>query len=428
MTHPPFLTGNDTCIIRVLDSNVNHPPIAAAGLNQIITVGQSVTLDGSGSYDPDGDTITFEWKSSLKGKLGIDAIIKDIKLNEGIHTIILKVSDGELTDTDTCIVRVSDISGNLPPVAKIRLSKDVQEGETIILSGEESYDEGGYITQYSWDFGDGVKESRNESTINHIWKPFGSYKITLIVTDNDGATGIASINISVTKLEGNDADGDGLPNAWETMYGFDPFDPSDAQLDSDGDTLTNPEEYRLGTDPLKFDTDGDGVTDSYDAFPIDPAASVDTDGDHYPDSWNPRKSEKDSTTGLKLDAYPNDPKRHIKEAANNYLYVIILVIVIVIVLILIASIKLIINRSKYRREDKIYSEDEMLDKVKDKILQGEPLKELEYSRNEIEDILERTFKTGQISENTYNLIRSEILYSDETDYAQLNNSFAKGKE
>ena len=54
------------------------------------------------------------------------------------------------------------------------------------------------------------------------------------------------------------------------------------------------------------DSDGDGVTNTQDAFPLDAAASVDTDHDGYPDAWNAGKSQSDSTTGLSLDAYPND--------------------------------------------------------------------------------------------------------------------------
>jgi hypothetical protein len=46
-----------------------------------------------------------------------------------------------------------------------------------------------------------------------------------------------------------DSDGDGLPDAWESLHGLDPFNPNDAALDSDGDGLTNLQEYRLGTDP-----------------------------------------------------------------------------------------------------------------------------------------------------------------------------------
>jgi subtilase family serine protease len=45
----------------------------------------------------------------------------------------------------------------------------------------------------------------------------------------------------------SDSDGDGLPDAWETQYGFDPTDPRDASTDPDYDGLTVLQEYQLGT-------------------------------------------------------------------------------------------------------------------------------------------------------------------------------------
>ena len=54
------------------------------------------------------------------------------------------------------------------------------------------------------------------------------------------------------------------------------------------------------------DSDGDGVVNTADAFPLDRAASVDTDRDGYPDAWNTGRTQADSTTGLTLDAFPQD--------------------------------------------------------------------------------------------------------------------------
>jgi hypothetical protein len=46
-----------------------------------------------------------------------------------------------------------------------------------------------------------------------------------------------------------DTDGDGIPDWWETKYGLDPNDPSDAAKDCNGDGYTNIEKYINGIDP-----------------------------------------------------------------------------------------------------------------------------------------------------------------------------------
>lgn len=57
-----------------------------------------------------------------------------------------------------------------------------------------------------------------------------------------------------TPLEPNvppdfDFDGDGLPDAWELTFGFDPDNSADATEDADGDGQTNLAEFVAGTDP-----------------------------------------------------------------------------------------------------------------------------------------------------------------------------------
>lgn len=48
---------------------------------------------------------------------------------------------------------------------------------------------------------------------------------------------------------GLDSDGDGMPDGWELLHGFNPHSASDAAQDADGDGLTNLQEFQQGSDP-----------------------------------------------------------------------------------------------------------------------------------------------------------------------------------
>jgi len=110
-----------------------------------------------------------------------------------------------------------------------------------------------------------------------------------VSTGNDYALvniGQAKKLFAFTKEEDRsvDTDGDGMADAWEVMYGFDPLDPSEAFLDADSDGLMNLQEFHRYTHPRNSDTDGDGVIDgwedSYGFNPLEPGdAPLDIDGD-----------------------------------------------------------------------------------------------------------------------------------------------------
>jgi Bacterial TSP3 repeat len=101
--------------------------------------------------------------------------------------------------------------------------------------------------------------------------------VVLVANTNAGGLArFASLGLVAPPVQvcAGDSDCDGMPDAWEIAHGLNPYDPSDANLDPDGDGLTNLEEYRHGTDPHKADTDGDGIPDGVEvAVGLDPTVA-----------------------------------------------------------------------------------------------------------------------------------------------------------
>ena len=95
-------------------------------------------------------------------------------------------------------------------------------------------------------------------------EPSSSSTHTLELDEGENVTGL---DFGVALID-YDADDDGLLDAWEISYGFDPSDGDensngslDGQDDADGDGVTNIEELDYGTNPNARDTDGDGTND-----------------------------------------------------------------------------------------------------------------------------------------------------------------------
>ena len=101
------------------------------------------------------------------------------------------------------------------------------------------------------------------------------------MTNYDGwSLGIHAVQIIDRNL---DADLSGIPDWYEMKYALEPGSAALAAADSDGDGLSNLQEYQRGTDPHKADTDGDGLTDSQEVALGTNPLNADTDGDGLSD-------------------------------------------------------------------------------------------------------------------------------------------------
>ena len=91
--------------------DVNSRPVADAGSNQAVSGGATVTLDGSASYDPDGDAISYRWVPA-SGIILQDATTSAPSftapsvLTDTVYQFLLIVSDGTASSIDTVDITV----------------------------------------------------------------------------------------------------------------------------------------------------------------------------------------------------------------------------------------------------------------------------------------------------------------------------------
>ena len=132
-------------------------PIANAGPNQSVDVETLVTLDGSGSSDPNGDSLTYSWTMQAPGNS--TAVLSDSHAAKptftpnvpGVYTFYLSVNDGTLNSTFTASVVVS-VSLTAVANAGPDQYKTTGPSTIITLDGSGSYDKAGRPMTYAWSF------------------------------------------------------------------------------------------------------------------------------------------------------------------------------------------------------------------------------------------------------------------------------------
>ena len=200
---------------------VNQAPASNAGPDQRKNSGSLVTLDGTGSDDPDdADTITYTWRqiSGTMVNLSNTTISQPTftapTLINGVADVVLIfgliVRDNH--DVDSSENRV-EITINAPPKAIAGDDVSVTSGNRVTINGLGQDNENSVPTSYAWTrvSGSGNSNILNGITVNSNvlsfiadtlpdGAPSVTHTLRLTVTDADGLTHFDDVVVTVTSV------------------------------------------------------------------------------------------------------------------------------------------------------------------------------------------------------------------------------------
>ncbi len=178
-------------------SGGNTAPVADAGTDQNIITGSMVSLDGSGSSDANGDSLTYQWlllsqpagsASSLPNSMTVNPSFTP--LVNGDYVISLVVNDGTVDSAADTVTITAALTANNPPVAVAGNDEETVTGLPVTLDGSNSSDVDGDILTYLWSFqsipvGSGLSTLLDSGTSAPSFTPDvdGYYDINLVVND-----------------------------------------------------------------------------------------------------------------------------------------------------------------------------------------------------------------------------------------------------
>lgn len=219
----------------------------------------TVELDASGSYDPDGAIVKYEW--DFDG----DDIIDGYSAYEptATHTytvpgdfpaIVIITDDAGQVNTGGVTVEVN-IAGNAEPAADVTAtpaSGDIPLAVAFDASGSSDAD--GSIVRYDWDFdGDGNFELYDGGAApSWTYTSAGDYNAAVRVSDDDGAQDSGAVTVEVNVPGNAEPVADLAGDKTESYAPFTITFDASGSTDSDG-TL----------ELYEWDFDGDGNYEEY---------------------------------------------------------------------------------------------------------------------------------------------------------------------
>jgi len=206
-SYPPpndgYITHNsiseDSTVILQSGLPPPQPPIADFSFNPLYPeTNQITTFNASSSYDPDGYITSYAWDFGDGTPVVVesDPITTHTYTNYGDFTVKLTVTDNSsLTDEKTSPLHVSQ-----HPIASFTFSPpDPLIHEIVTFNASTSTPDGGTLVSYKWNFGDGNITTENDPIITHVYATYGTYTVTLNVTDSEGKWDTHSEIITVEK-------------------------------------------------------------------------------------------------------------------------------------------------------------------------------------------------------------------------------------
>jgi hypothetical protein len=126
----------------------NSAPVARIGAVTVQLAGQTVTLDGSGSSDPDGDSLTYLWSQTQGEPVSLGdtssrtlSFVAPEVTQPTSFTFELTVTDGDLSDTASIEFQVRPVSDSSAPVIVSRVPQSDQSGVSIATAISVTFSE-----------------------------------------------------------------------------------------------------------------------------------------------------------------------------------------------------------------------------------------------------------------------------------------------
>jgi len=202
-------SGNESGVSNEVVIRLNRPPVADAGPDQIVSMRRPAILDGSASYDADGDVVATLWLQSAGPEVELDSSISSVTtfiapMVDQPTTLAFELivwDDQMTTASDTVEIGIDTAL----PIANAGPDQQARGGQQVVLDGSGSMDPNGEISAWLWLQIAGPEEvNLSVSSINPVTSftvpstsGFAVYTFELHVWDNDNLEGVDTVNVAI---------------------------------------------------------------------------------------------------------------------------------------------------------------------------------------------------------------------------------------